>query len=219
MSNRKEQTNLRYPLFNSCFTHISSDTILGITFHGSAHVRFNPFLTPPALNFLYAQCPYSPFFQLFNGRFWRLSTIHRTGDTSFTVDGTKVRLTGELSIVLLPWDFKLGMPINVISSQHRGGGPHRPLRCLSGVHGHRGKLGSNFFHLATYQHPIPLPSHARCPPGSRQTLQTLEYTLTLRFVKIRNFLALPILFPDGRCQRGRTAADQLCHQPRRPHRH
>merc|ERR1712110_71755 len=85
-----------------------SDTILGITFHGSAH--------------------------LFNGRFWRLSTIHRTGDTSFTVDGTKVRLTGELSIVLLPWDFKLGMPIN----QHRGGGPHRPLRCLSGVHGHRG---------------------------------------------------------------------------------
>merc|ERR1712110_1107156 len=44
-----------------------SDTILGITFHGSAH--------------------------LFNGRFWRLSTIHRTGDTSFTVDGTKVRPT------------------------------------------------------------------------------------------------------------------------------
>merc|ERR1712241_1321955 len=40
-----------------------SDTILGITFHGSAH--------------------------LFNGRFWRLSTIHRTGDTSFTVEGTK----------------------------------------------------------------------------------------------------------------------------------
>merc|ERR1711962_1536045 len=36
-----------------------SDTILGITFHGSAH--------------------------LFNGHFWRLSTIHRTGDTSFTI--------------------------------------------------------------------------------------------------------------------------------------
>ena len=34
--------------------------------------------------------------QLFNGHFWRLSTIHRTGDTSFTIEGTKVRLTGEL---------------------------------------------------------------------------------------------------------------------------
>merc|ERR1712226_607534 len=49
-----------------------SDTILGITFHGSAH--------------------------LFNGRFWRLSTIHRTGDTSFTVDGTKVRLTANIGV-------------------------------------------------------------------------------------------------------------------------
>merc|ERR1712045_356903 len=49
-----------------------SDTILGITFHGSAH--------------------------LFNGRFRRLSTIHRTGDTSFTVDGTKVRLTANIGM-------------------------------------------------------------------------------------------------------------------------
>merc|ERR1712027_243759 len=49
-----------------------SDTILGITFHGSAH--------------------------LFNGHFWRLSTIHRTGDTSFTVEGTKVRLTANIGV-------------------------------------------------------------------------------------------------------------------------
>merc|ERR1712210_153956 len=109
-----------------------SDTILGITFHGSAH--------------------------LFNGRFWRLSTIHRTGDTSFTVDGTKVRLTANIGVEAPP--------------------------------------------------PTTMPQRSSwasgCPPGSRQTLQTLEYTLTLRFVKIRNSLALPILFPDGRCQRGRT---------------
>merc|ERR1711872_837598 len=49
-----------------------SDTILGITFHGSAH--------------------------LFDGKFWRLSTIPRTGDTSFTVDGTKVRLTANVGV-------------------------------------------------------------------------------------------------------------------------
>merc|ERR1711872_354253 len=49
-----------------------SDTILGITFHGSAH--------------------------LFNGHFWRLSTIHRTGETSFTVEGTKVRLTANIGV-------------------------------------------------------------------------------------------------------------------------
>merc|ERR1712130_1082766 len=49
-----------------------SDTILGITFHGSAH--------------------------LFNGHFWRLSTIHRTGETSFTVEGTKVRLTANVGV-------------------------------------------------------------------------------------------------------------------------
>merc|ERR1712109_295592 len=48
------------------------DTILGITFHGSAH--------------------------LFNGHFWRLSTIHRTGDTSFTIEGTKVRLTANIGV-------------------------------------------------------------------------------------------------------------------------
>merc|ERR1712172_200771 len=49
-----------------------SDTILGITFHGSAH--------------------------LFNGHFWRLSTIHRTGETSFTREGTKIRLTANVGV-------------------------------------------------------------------------------------------------------------------------
>merc|ERR1711953_1030816 len=49
-----------------------SDTILGITFHGSAH--------------------------LFNGHFWRLSTIHRTGVTSFSIEGTKVRLTANIGV-------------------------------------------------------------------------------------------------------------------------
>merc|ERR1712212_213629 len=49
-----------------------SDTILGITFHGSAH--------------------------LFNGKFWRLSTIHRTGETSFTTEGTKIRLTANIGV-------------------------------------------------------------------------------------------------------------------------
>merc|ERR1712212_1044736 len=48
-----------------------SDTILGITFHGSAH--------------------------LFNGKFWRLSTIHRTGETSFTTEGTKIRITANIA--------------------------------------------------------------------------------------------------------------------------
>ena len=33
--------------------------------------------------------------QLKNGHFWGLSTIARTGDTSFTVEGNKARLTGE----------------------------------------------------------------------------------------------------------------------------
>merc|ERR1739849_41103 len=44
-----------------------SDTVLGITWHGSA--------------------------KLYNGKFWGLSSIARTGDTSFTVDGTSARLT------------------------------------------------------------------------------------------------------------------------------
>ena len=68
--------------------------------------------------------------------------------------------------------------------------------------------------------PIFLPFHARCQPGSQQTLQTLEYTLTQRLVKARNsFEQFPFSFPDGRCQRWRTAADQLPDQPRRPHWH
>jgi len=49
-----------------------SDTILGITFHGSAH--------------------------LFNGHFWGLSTIARTGDTSFTTEGTTLRLTANIGV-------------------------------------------------------------------------------------------------------------------------
>merc|ERR1712154_741937 len=43
-----------------------SDTILGITWHGSAKLR--------------------------NGHFWGLSTLARTGDTSFTVEGNTVDL-------------------------------------------------------------------------------------------------------------------------------
>jgi len=49
-----------------------SDTILGITFHGSAH--------------------------LFNGHFWGLSTIARTGDTSFTTEGSTLRLTANIGV-------------------------------------------------------------------------------------------------------------------------
>merc|ERR1712059_221493 len=49
-----------------------SDTILGITFHGSA--------------------------KLYNGKFWGLSTISRTGDTSFTVEGTTARLTAYVGV-------------------------------------------------------------------------------------------------------------------------
>jgi len=49
-----------------------SDTILGITWHGSAN--------------------------LYNGLFSGLSTIGRTGDTSFTVDGSRVRLTAYVGI-------------------------------------------------------------------------------------------------------------------------
>merc|ERR1712126_572123 len=49
-----------------------SDTVLGITWHGSA--------------------------KLYNGKFWGLSTIARTGDTSFNVDGTKVRLTAHVGV-------------------------------------------------------------------------------------------------------------------------
>merc|ERR1712236_168191 len=49
-----------------------SDTILGITWHGSAKLR--------------------------NGHFWGLSTLARTGDTSFTVEGNTVRLTAYIGI-------------------------------------------------------------------------------------------------------------------------
>merc|ERR1712126_317545 len=49
-----------------------SDTVLGITWHGSA--------------------------KLYNGKFWGLSTIARTGDTSFTVEGTTARLTAYVGI-------------------------------------------------------------------------------------------------------------------------
>merc|ERR1711915_1043773 len=49
-----------------------SDTVLGITWHGSAH--------------------------LYNGKFWGLSTIARTGDTNFVVDGTTARLTAYVGI-------------------------------------------------------------------------------------------------------------------------
>ena len=56
-----------------------SDTILGITWHGSAKLK--------------------------NGHFWGLSTLARTGDTSFTVEGDKARLTG-------PFKTKLTLNIN-----------------------------------------------------------------------------------------------------------
>merc|ERR1712133_246982 len=36
--------------------------------------------------------------KLYNGKFWGLSTIARTGDTSFNVDGTKVRLTAHVGV-------------------------------------------------------------------------------------------------------------------------
>merc|ERR1712025_1252408 len=49
-----------------------SDTVLGITWHVSA--------------------------KLYNGKFWGLSSIARTGDTSFTVDGTSARLTAYVGI-------------------------------------------------------------------------------------------------------------------------
>jgi len=49
-----------------------SDTVLGITWHGTAWLR--------------------------EGMFWGLSTIARTGDTSFTVTGSTIELTAMLSI-------------------------------------------------------------------------------------------------------------------------
>ena len=51
-----------------------SDTILGITWHGSAHLK--------------------------NGLFWGLASIARTGDTSFTVEGDKARLTAYIGLSL-----------------------------------------------------------------------------------------------------------------------
>merc|ERR1719150_3452369 len=49
-----------------------SDTILGVTWHGSATLR--------------------------NGQFWGLSTIARSGDTSFTVVDNTTELTAMLSL-------------------------------------------------------------------------------------------------------------------------
>merc|ERR1712079_634815 len=49
-----------------------SDTILGVTWHGSATLR--------------------------NGQFWGLSTISRSGDTSFTVVDNTTELTAMLSL-------------------------------------------------------------------------------------------------------------------------
>merc|ERR1711935_246134 len=49
-----------------------SDSVLGVTFHGSA--------------------------KLYNGKFWGLSSLGRTGDTSFTVEGTSARLTAYIGI-------------------------------------------------------------------------------------------------------------------------
>ena len=49
-----------------------SDTILGITWHGSAKLK--------------------------NGHFWGLSSLARTGDTSFTVEGDKARLTAYIGL-------------------------------------------------------------------------------------------------------------------------
>merc|ERR1712176_165443 len=50
-----------------------SDTVLGITWHGSAKV--------------------------YNGKFWGLSTIARAGDTSLTVEGTTATLTANIGIL------------------------------------------------------------------------------------------------------------------------
>merc|ERR1711935_309164 len=49
-----------------------SDSVLGVTFHGSA--------------------------KLYNGKFWGLSSLGRTGDTSFTGEGTSARLTAYMGI-------------------------------------------------------------------------------------------------------------------------
>ena len=99
--------------------------------------------------------------QLFNGHFWRLSTIHRTGDTSFTIEGTKVRLTGELlNVIFEQYAFCRHVITEcwVIShyflqilhkllisckywtnfSQHWSGCSNSPLRRLCRVHGHWG---------------------------------------------------------------------------------
>ena len=92
--------------------------------------------------------------------------LHRRRDQS-----PAHRWTLGISIIeLSSWDDQLGMTIIVISSQHRGGGPHCPLRCLSGVHGHRGKLGSNIllpFSLMCL--PLPLLLLLQTGKGSIQT--------------------------------------------------
>ena len=131
------------PLIKPCFDFLDSLHPPFCWFLILDHISFSfqlIFLAPLCYRWVPYKCPYSPFVQLFNGHFWRLSTIHRTGETSFTVEGTKVRLTGQL-FNFPPFS---NLAIIAISSQCWGGGPHRPLRCLSGVHGHRGKLESNF---------------------------------------------------------------------------
>ena len=64
-----------------------SDTILGITWHGSAKV-------------ITARSPLSlsDLSQLNNGQFWGLASIARTGDTSFTVADNVTELTAMLGL-------------------------------------------------------------------------------------------------------------------------
>ena len=64
-----------------------SDTVLGITWHGKATVA-----DVDSKNIY--QLLKNILFQLKHGKFWSLSTIARTGDTSFTVTDNVLELTG-----------------------------------------------------------------------------------------------------------------------------
>ena len=64
-----------------------SDTVLGITWHGKATVA-----DIDSINIY--QLLKNILFQLKHGKFWSLSTIARTGDTSFTVTDNVLELTG-----------------------------------------------------------------------------------------------------------------------------
>ena len=66
-----------------------SDTILGITWHGSAKVITARSPLPLSL---------SDLSQLNNGQFWGLASIARTGDTSFTVADNVTELTAMLGL-------------------------------------------------------------------------------------------------------------------------